>query len=486
MDRTFLLSLLILWRLYTAYAHVNSLNQDVYAYDTSWAIASRNLSNALGDKQTLYDNFIQGCFSSAGSPEKAQGVCQEGEDFRLYMNSFQPMSMRNYSKLGFAKIRAPVETFQLIRDFWEKYKHDNETEWHTVNTYHNMWESPPSIINVQEPSKGGGPELSGAIWESARQTLEEWTGMHLSPCSIWGIRIYSNNSILTPHVDRNPLVTSAIINVDQDVDEPWPLEVWGHDGMPYNISMEPGDMVLYESHTIIHGMSHGNYSFCVTISHFNAFFLCRQGRPFPMKGRFYANIFVHFEPLGSYRKDKNDFSPNNKFPKESLESMLVGLPPYVIPGSTWESEWRTKNPEGWQLYHNNMILGIQKNDLRIIDNLYIQNPESVHALDQYKSSPLHHAARGGFLEIVKYLCERDVNVNALDKNGWSPVHEAVRAGDIDVVKFLQSQGGDLYLQTGSGQSPLDLAVEFHGVDSEIFLSLKESLSPSKTINNDEL
>lgn len=53
--------------------------------------------------------------------------------------------------------------------------------------------------------------------------------------------------------DRLPLVSSAIINVAQDVDEPWPLEVIGHDGKAYNVTMLPGDLVLYESHSIIHG-----------------------------------------------------------------------------------------------------------------------------------------------------------------------------------------------------------------------------------------
>lgn len=28
------------------------------------------------------------------------------------------------------------------------------------------------------------------------------------------------------------------------VDEPWPLEVYGHDGKATNVTMEPGDMVL--------------------------------------------------------------------------------------------------------------------------------------------------------------------------------------------------------------------------------------------------
>lgn len=41
----------------------------------------------------------------------------------------------------------------------------------------------------------------------------------------------------------------------QDVDEPWPLEVIGHDGKAHNVTMEPGDLVLYESHSILHGVS---------------------------------------------------------------------------------------------------------------------------------------------------------------------------------------------------------------------------------------
>ncbi len=57
------------------------------------------------------------------------------------------------------------------------------------------------------------------------------------------------------------------------MDGPWVLEVKGHDGKATNITMEVGDMVLYESHSVIHG------------------------RPFPLKGDWlYANIFVHFEP----------------------------------------------------------------------------------------------------------------------------------------------------------------------------------------------
>lgn len=64
-----------------------------------------------------------------------------------------------------------------------------------------------------------------------------------------------------------PLVSSCIIQVAQDIDEPWPVEVISHDGKAYNVSMVPGDMVLYESHTVLHG------------------------RPFPLVGREYVSHF---------------------------------------------------------------------------------------------------------------------------------------------------------------------------------------------------
>jgi prolyl 4-hydroxylase len=93
--------------------------------------------------------------------------------------------------------------------------------------------------------QGGGYVLKQHIWNAARDTMEAWTGHKLAECSLYGIRIYNEGAVLAPHVDRNPLVTSAIINVAQDVDEPWPLEVIGHDGVAHNITMEPGDLVLY-------------------------------------------------------------------------------------------------------------------------------------------------------------------------------------------------------------------------------------------------
>jgi prolyl 4-hydroxylase len=93
--------------------------------------------------------------------------------------------------------------------------------------------------------EGGVHEFKSKIVDTVRDILEEWTGQKLQLTSIYGIRIYQEGAILAPHVDRAPLISSAIINVDQDVDEPWPLEVIGRDGIAKNVTMKPGEIVLY-------------------------------------------------------------------------------------------------------------------------------------------------------------------------------------------------------------------------------------------------
>lgn len=114
------------------------------------------------------------------------------------------ISPSNYTQQGYQKMRAPKELFDLVHDFWLSEKHLNRIEWNTVNSYHNMWHVPPTIVTLRLP------ELQTKIWKLAQPLLEEWTGQELSPVSLYGIRVYHNHSILTPHVDRMPLVISAI------------------------------------------------------------------------------------------------------------------------------------------------------------------------------------------------------------------------------------------------------------------------------------
>ena len=131
-----------------------------------------------------------------------------------------------------------------------------EENWGMGNIYTNNWASPTYMVSVENSNmRGGGIKLKNQIWDLAKPTIEQWTGMKLQPTSLYGVRVYTEGAILSPHVDRLPLVSSCIINVDQDVDEPWILEVYDRHDRAVNVTMEPGDMVLYESGSLIHGVS---------------------------------------------------------------------------------------------------------------------------------------------------------------------------------------------------------------------------------------
>jgi hypothetical protein len=354
----------------------------------------------LGDRQAAYDKFMQGC----GSPD-----CVHAEIDRVKNNFDQPRSMQNYTETGFKKIKCPTKLYNILKYFWDKNRYSNSSEnWDVGNTVVNHWESASYMVSVEDSNLlGGGASLQDAIWDAARPTIEEWVGEELKPCSLYGIRIYGNGSILAPHVDRLPLVSSAIINVDQDVDEPWPLEVIGHDGMAYNVTMESGDMVLYESHSLIHG------------------------RPFPMKGRFFANIFIHFEPVVKQKSSEDNESE---------------LPVYILPGSPSAQEWIARRPQGYE-----------QNDI------------------DASTTEAHLAASAGNLRKLKRIAVKSPeDLTAEDINGWQPIHEAARSGHVEVVQFLLKNGADINTLTGkgTGTSPLYWAIESLGEDHPAVQSLK--------------
>ncbi len=219
----------------------------------------------LGNRREIYDTYMEGCkeywgkeFGHRGEGAKA---CTSFERSRFRHNLDQPHSMVNYTSLGYKKIKAPKDIFKLISNFWRANRHDQEEEeWSDGNSFVNYWDTPSTMVSVSNKNLvGGGSKLHDMIWNVTSDIISEWTGQKLVGSSVYGIRVYKEGAILAPHVDRLPLISSAIINVDQDLDEDWPLEVIGHDGVARNVTMEPGDMILYESHSVLHG----EFTFCV-------------------------------------------------------------------------------------------------------------------------------------------------------------------------------------------------------------------------------
>jgi hypothetical protein len=112
---------------------------------------------------------------------------------------------------------------ELLYKFWNANSEKQSSEnWPAGNTYVNHWEGDSYMVSVEDSNlEHGGFLLKQMIWNAARDTIQEWTGQKMAECSLYGIRVYKEGAVLAPHVDRLPLVSSAIINVAQDVDEPW-------------------------------------------------------------------------------------------------------------------------------------------------------------------------------------------------------------------------------------------------------------------------
>ena len=226
--------------------------------------ATDNVDNGMSRDDDTYVEYMNGC--RAKYDTMVHRGCDNGEYDRMEMNARQPPNMINYTSTGYKKVRAPAMLMTHLTRIWNGRDADDvirmaDESWPPGNSYVNHWSSPTKMLDMTHSTS------RRVVWDTSREALDSWTGVDLSPSSLYGIRVYTNGSILAPHVDRVPLVISAVINVAQDVDEPWPLVVHGHDGRYHNVTMDVGDMILYEGHSVLHG------------------------RPYPLKGRYYAVSF---------------------------------------------------------------------------------------------------------------------------------------------------------------------------------------------------
>lgn len=240
---------------------------------------------------------------------------------------------------------------------------------------------------------------------------------------------------------------SAIINVAQDVTEDWILEVIAHDGIAVNITMEPGDMVLYESHSILHG------------------------RPYPLNGNFFANCFLHFEPIGYSSELEQRLvrrSAKEKFEealaKQSGDIAEKGdarrrrtavLPGFIREGTPEATRWRQEfvfSRDDFKTRIKPRAVGATSahvlaamDDVPSLRLVAATDPSSLNTADANGWKPIHEAARGGSTNAIAYLVEEhaiDVNERTNNGEGASPLWwaEDVLPEGHEAIEFLRQHG----------------------------------------------
>ena len=181
------------------------------------------------------------------------------------------------SPLGFKVVKVPINTWRLIQEAYkllENVKTEEKWEGITNFIYDKDGNAPVEIYNMDYCHR-----IKEIIQEELQPVHEEFIGNKekLVPKCIYGIRSYKNGAILKNHTDT--LLThhiSSIIIVDKKVDKDWPLDIQDHEGNWHQVYTEPGDMILYESATNLHG------------------------RTEPFEGEYYRNFFLHYT-LADYK-----------------------------------------------------------------------------------------------------------------------------------------------------------------------------------------
>jgi prolyl 4-hydroxylase len=176
--------------------------------------------------------------------------------------------IKTFTKKGFKKSNLDNELFKKLNSFY-KEKKDNFTDEFVAGGFiqSDVSEVPSSLLDLTD-------DLRQDIHSSLKKPLEEWSQSNLEPTFVYGIRDYKEGAVLVPHRDReNTHIISAIINIAKDVDEDWPLVIEDHFYRKHEIFLDPGEVVFYESARLLHG------------------------RPYPLNGKSFANIFCHYRPI---------------------------------------------------------------------------------------------------------------------------------------------------------------------------------------------
>jgi prolyl 4-hydroxylase len=193
-----------------------------------------------------------------------------------YLENPPPMLFRqsndyipNYTKRGFDKAKLPQALVTKIQSFY------------ATNLESQTIEDVPGDFIVNSDNSGMqssvlvelSAELREEIHEELKSMMENWCEEELIPTFVYGIRSYQRGAVLKCHQDRHEThIISAIINVDQKVDEDWPLSIEDNYYRHHKVILKPGEIIFYEGGRLSHG------------------------RPTPLEGDFFANIFCHFKP----------------------------------------------------------------------------------------------------------------------------------------------------------------------------------------------
>lgn len=165
--------------------------------DHSWPTQQHTAESSTNNDR--YVQFMEGCYQLYG-----KAVCDANERERIALNLAQPALQTNFTSAGYAKVRLSDAAFRLLQDFWDRHHetHLRNEAWSRGSVYVNHWEASTQLLLLDDPVIGWSAADRQFLQHEVESVLSRWSGTPLTPTSLYGIRVYTRNSILAPHIDR--------------------------------------------------------------------------------------------------------------------------------------------------------------------------------------------------------------------------------------------------------------------------------------------
>lgn len=163
---------------------------------------------------------------------------------------------------------------------------------------------------------------------------------------------------------------------------------------------------------------------------------------------------------------KRGFDPNTVNPKgnpaliAALREPSLAVVTALLESPLTQVEVRTAQDE------SALMLAALKGDVDICKLLIARDAD----VNKPGWAPLHYAATGGHIAVMRLLLDNHAYIDAASPNGSTPLMMAARYGTNDAVKLLIDAGADPTLKNTQGMTAIDFARQVQRDDTVLLIA----------------
>jgi hypothetical protein len=120
-------------------------------------------------------------------------------------------------------------------------------------------------------------------------------------------------------------------------------------------------------------------------------------------------------------------------------------------------------PPGRRIVDNDIHYCAENGDIWNVERLIRSNRDEIHACDPMQRTPIHRAAQGGQIAMIRLLLSKGANINACDRYGYTPLHLAAECDKAEAIRELLANGADVTAVADGAATALHQAATHNSV-----------------------